>query len=63
MSSRSELSPGSQLAAAHGCICPSMDNANGAGVRITTSGGTETMFWINGACPVHGRPEPETEDQ
>ena len=59
MTDRSELTPGSPLSEVHGCICPTMDNARGRGVQITTANGTETMFWINGACPVHGRPEPE----
>lgn len=54
MTDRSELTPGSDRAADQGCICPSGDNARGRGVPM----GGETMFWINGACPIHGKPEP-----
>lgn len=56
---RAEMTPGSPLAEVHGCTCPVMDNAGGRGVQITDREGTQTMFWINGACPIHGKPEPE----
>lgn len=54
MTDRSELTPGSQAAWDHGCICPVMDNAGGRGVTLSTG----VFFWINGACPIHGKPEP-----
>lgn len=55
MTDRSELTPGSPLAEVHGCTCPVGDNWGGRG--IPRNG--ETMFWINAACPVHGKPEVE----
>lgn len=57
MTDLSELTPGSDRAADQGCICPAMDNANGRGIKITRTTGVEVMFWINGACPIHGKPD------
>jgi hypothetical protein len=45
--------PGSDEAIAEGCSCPVLDNGRGRG-----SGYGEGMFWINGDCPVHAKPEP-----
>lgn len=45
--------PGSDEAVARGCICPVLDNAGGRGVRIANRDGVQTMFWINGDCPLH----------
>lgn len=42
--------PGSHAAVDTGCLCPVMDNANGAGVSI----GGQTMHWISSQCPLHG---------
>lgn len=42
MTDRAELTPGSDRAYDQGCICPV---------------GGETMFWINGSCPIHGKPD------
>lgn len=44
------MSPGSPEAAANGCTCPTMDNANGAGVP----GADGKTFWIDQDCPLHG---------
>lgn len=48
--------PGSDAAVAAGCTCPRMDNGFGGGYL----GGAknehgETLFVINGNCPLHGR--------
>lgn len=53
MTDRSELTPGSPLSEVHGCTCPVMDNAGGRGTVIND----QVMYWINGACPIHGKPE------
>lgn len=39
--------PGSAKAVEQGCICPVMDNNNGAGV------GTPPKYWITGGCSLH----------
>ena len=44
--------PGSQAALNLGCRCPVLDNNYG---RIAPWG--EFGWWINGDCPLHGRPE------
>jgi hypothetical protein len=43
--------PGSQAAQDQGCLCPILDNENGAGFPFGPKG--ETSFWINEACPLH----------
>ena len=43
--------PGSQAAQDQGCLCPIMDNENGAGFPFGSDG---PCFWINEACPLHG---------
>ena len=42
--------PGSDEAIANGCTCPVLDNEHGKG-----SGWGEGCFWMNNACPIHGR--------
>ena len=44
--------PGSDEAIAQGCRCPVYDNCHGKGC-----GYGEGMFWINGDCPLHARPD------
>ena len=44
--------PGSDAARERGCICPVLDNGHGRGPG---------PFWINGDCPLHGKPKPRDE--
>lgn len=41
--------PGSAEAIEQGCICPVMDNNNGAGIIMDG----EQVFWYTEGCPVH----------
>lgn len=45
--------PGSDEAVAQGCTCPVIDNARGSGCGRTNPDGSP-MFWMSGACPLHG---------
>lgn len=42
--------PGSPEAIDKGCICPRMDNCNGAGIGMN---GEKYGWWINLGCTVH----------
>ena len=44
--------PGSPDAELQGCKCPILDNHHGLGCGKSTEG--NTVFWINGECPMHG---------
>ena len=46
--------PGTQEAMALGCICPVIDNNHGKGIQIKKDTKTETVFWHNADCPIHG---------
>ena len=48
--------PGSPEARLEGCKCPVIDNAHGKGYMggVKDDKG-ETMYVINGACPMHGK--------
>ncbi len=55
--------PGTREAQQGGCICPVMDNDNGAGIPL---GDGQIGYWVSGDCPIHGlhkAPEPETETE
>jgi hypothetical protein len=43
--------PGSDEAAAQGCLCPRLDNGCGKGAN-----GDPTTFWVNQHCPLHNVP-------
>lgn len=48
--------PGSPEALGLGCTCPVLDNGHGRGVLgscCPNSG--DPLFWIDEACPLHGR--------
>lgn len=49
-------SPGSDEARKLGCTCPVLDNNHGAGCGRKDDNGSP-LFWINEACPVHGKDE------
>lgn len=49
--------PGSEAAIAAGCLCAVMDNNHGDGLWF----GDEQVFWINGACAIHGDRRYEEE--
>lgn len=52
--------PGSEDAIKQGCTCPVMDNFYGRGIPVKAEeGGVEVAFWMNGDCPLHGKPEPK----
>lgn len=44
--------PGSPEAVQQGCLCPVMDNHNGAGFYMGEENGL--MFWRVRGCPLHG---------
>ena len=48
------MNPGSPEAILAGCTCPRLDNANGAGIRL--SDGT-IAHWRDTRCPLHRVPE------
>ena len=52
-----KMPPGSATAWQHGCKCPAYDNAHGRGYLggVKDESG-ETVFVINGDCPLHGNP-------
>lgn len=50
--------PGSDEAAAQGCICAVMDNHHGAGFG---SDPDKPQFWITGGCPIHAPLEGKTD--
>jgi hypothetical protein len=55
--------PGTKEAIEAGCTCPVIDNNYGRGIPIKIIGGTIQMaYWMDGACPLHGLPEPKAED-
>lgn len=54
MSTETIPNPGSIEAVSKGCSCPVMDNAHGRGVN---PGEADTLFWVNGSCPIHGSDE------
>ena len=54
------MNPGSPEAAANGCTCPTMDNANGQGVR--TRDGV-LVYWIDSRCPVHNKQTSNWHDE
>lgn len=45
--------PGSPEAVKMGCECPVMDNCRGRGAGSSRDS-DNPVFWINGACPIHG---------
>lgn len=45
--------PGSLGAVYHGCKCPIIDNAHGAGCGRVDSDGN-ALFWTVEDCPLHG---------
>jgi hypothetical protein len=47
--------PGSPEAVQQGCLCPVMDNHNGAGFMMGEENGL--MFWRVRGCPLHGKGE------
>lgn len=49
--------PGSPYAVEHGCTCPIVDNANGAGAYGGAAKGEDgqPLFWLNETCPLHGK--------
>lgn len=45
--------PGSNEAVKEGCVCPVKDNKHGVGQPSEL--GTGANYWIDKACPIHGK--------
>lgn len=56
---KSTPNPGSKEAREQGCTCPVIDNNYGHGYYVDEEG--TAAFWINEACPIHGKQEGTTK--
>lgn len=56
--------PGSLDAIEKGCLCPVLDNGHGQGAWGGIQQGLERqpLFWINAACPIHGKSQTPIDE-